>query len=384
MPIASPETRRSGRLDGREHTILHLTGMKSTKYGGLEHYLIDLIELCNRRGYRSVLQYESPPRSTAYVSDLENRGAATVSMVTHGGPLHCVVGLAGLLRSVRPQIIQTHFVNKAVLFVTPIAGKILGARKIVSMVHNVHRSQRRPLWRFAYNAYDHVLAVSDAVAEDLMRGGVRENLISRHYLGLSGTRKRANELRRRFRYEFGIPEEAIAVACIAFDAPFKGLDVLLDAFKQVAGRSDVHLIVIGVDPAKSALPAQAGRLGLTKRVHWAGVRDEGWKILNSADFYVQPSRFGEGLPFAIMEAMAMHLPVVATRVAGNPEAVVDGETGYLTEPRDADSLARAIERMIEDRSRWEAMGDSGYSRFMQLFDAERSVKYLVEKYYGIS
>jgi glycosyltransferase involved in cell wall biosynthesis len=106
-------------------------------------------------------------------------------------------------------------------------------------------------------------------------------------------------------------------------------------------------------------------------------------MLTAADFYVQSSRFGEGLPLAIMEAMALRLPVIATMVAGNPEAVVDRRTGLLVPPGDPTLLAGAILDLAGRRSEWRGLGEAGHARFRELFDGHRSVALLVDAFYAM-
>jgi glycosyltransferase involved in cell wall biosynthesis len=366
------------------HTILHLTGMQSAKYGAMEHYVAETVRSCLRRGYRSVVQYESQPRSPEYLETLRAAQADLIVLETAGRTAQHVRRLWRLIRRVRPVLIQTHFPERYVVAAACLFGRVSGTTRVISMVHNVHGLTPRSLARLAYNRCDLVLAVSEGVRHDLLAGAVRPGLIRTHYLGLFGERHPSPELRARFRQELGIPPEAIVMGNIAFDAPFKGVDLLLDAFQPVAAREPrLHLVQVGIDPAVSSLPAQAGRLGLSARVHWAGIRDRGWEVLNAADFYVQPSRYGEGLPLAIMEAMALDLPVLATRVSGNQEAVVEGETGFLVEPGGVGPLVEGIERMLDQADRWPSLGRAGRSRFRQLFDGAASVERLVEEYYQL-
>ena len=123
------------------------------------------------------------------------------------------------------------------------------------------------------------------------------------------------------------------------------------------------------------------KLGLVNNVHWAGIRDNGWQILNAVDIYVQPS-LSEGLPMAIVEAMALRLPVVATNVGGVPEIIKDGENGYLAKPASVESLADALECMLADPSQWKIMGELGYRRYQDSFRGEKSVKKFFERYYS--
>jgi glycosyltransferase involved in cell wall biosynthesis len=200
--------------------------------------------------------------------------------------------------------------------------------------------------------------------------------VTRHYLGLFGERQRSEGERVRIRRELGLPEEALVLGCIAFDSPVKGLDLLLEALTDIVPRyPEVWLLVIGVDPS-SGLARDAHARGLSERIVWAGIKDEGWRLLQAADLYVQPSR-SEALPLAIVEAMALALPVLATRAGGLPEVVAEGETGYLVEPQDAGALREALLRAFADRGRWVSLGSAGRTRCTRLFDGPTSVKRLV-------
>jgi glycosyltransferase involved in cell wall biosynthesis len=260
---------------------------------------------------------------------------------------------------------------------------MFGVKKIIYMKHGYPGLRKKSFERFIYNRYDYVLAVSRSIAHNLLQAGINPNIISVHYLGLFGEREKSNQLRLELRKEFKIPNQAIVIGCIAFDNPVKGLDILLKAFSKVIDKkSDVHLIIIGVNPKISLLPDLAEKLGLNNIVHWAGIRDNGWQLLNAVDIYVQPS-LSEGLGLAIAEAMALRLPVVATRIGGIPEIVIDGENGYLAKPGCINSLVDALERMISDPIKWEIMGSIGYRRYQDLFNGEKSVKLLVERYYDL-
>lgn len=365
----------------KQKTILQITGMTSTKYGEYERFLIDLTELCNNLKYRSILQYESLPHSKAYLKDLGNLSAEVIIYSVNTNPITSCWNVVRLIAKARPEIIHTHFVERYGLFFIPILGRIFGAKKIITTV-NYKRWGGNKYLRFAYNMYDHVLPCSIAVKDDLITRGTSPKNVNVQYLGITGEHKISAELRSRLRKEFGIPIQAVTVACIAFDTEFKGLDILLKAFGKIAQKhNDLHLISIGVDPNQSKLPELAKQFGLSQRIHWAGIVDEGWKILNAADIYIQPSRFGEGLSLSILEAMSMKLPVVCTKVAGNGEAVIDGFNGILAAPNDTENLANALDRLISQRSKWTELGEAGYKRYLNLFQGKKLREELVNKYY---
>jgi glycosyltransferase involved in cell wall biosynthesis len=236
--------------------------------------------------------------------------------------------------------------------------------------------------RYVYDRFDHVLAVSDAVRDNLALGGVNPSRLDTLYLGLLGERERDDASRRESRANLGIPRDAVVVACIAFAAPVKGVDILLNALRRVAQtHRDVYLLQVGVEQTGSSLNDLASELGVGERVVWVGVIDDGWRLLSAADVYAQPSR-SEGLPFAVMEAMAMGLPIVATDVGGVSEAVIDGETGFLCMP-DPVSLASALERMLADPGRWDDLGARGLARYQAIFDGTTSVDRLVRSVYQL-
>jgi glycosyltransferase involved in cell wall biosynthesis len=365
-------------------TVLHLTGMISTKYGSMERYLLETVRQCSLEKYGSVLQYEALPASDEYLAELELVGAEVIVMPTVIRSPSNAVRLARLVGRLRPRVIHTHFLEMHAILIAALAGRVLGTASTIAMVHNVRHLTRRSLARHAYNRCDHVLAVSDAVRSDLLNGDVRPEIVRTHYLGLIGVGEGVSPERGRLRDDLGIPRSATVIGNIAFDAGFKGVDVLLEAFQSVrAARDDAYLIQVGIDPAKSLLPRTAKRLGIDRYVRWAGIRDAGWRLLQAADFYVQPSRFGEGLPLAIMEAMALHLPVVATHVAGNAEAVVNDITGVLVAPNDVRALAQGLLTAIQSPECWDAWGKAGRQRYEKLFDGQRSVETLLSTYYGV-
>jgi glycosyltransferase involved in cell wall biosynthesis len=358
--------------------------MHSSKYGGLEQFLAEIVRMCRDRGFTSILQYESMPESDNYRSALEELGARVIARETAPRGVKSVVATIELLRSSRAHVVHTHFADSRVIALAGTFGRLAGARRVISTVHFVHGHTGPVPGRHAYNRCDHVLPVSEAVRRDLLTSGVNERLVKTHYMGLIGERVPSRARGQAIRDELGIPAHALVIGNIAFDAAFKGIDVLLTAVQEVVKhRRDVYLLQVGVDPAVSPLQAVAADLGVGESLRWAGIRDSGWEMLNAADFYVQPSRFGEGLPLAIMEAMALRLPVIATRVAGNEEAVVDGRTGVLVPPGDAALLASAILDLARRRSDWQELGEAGHARFRELFDGHRSVARLVDGFYSI-
>lgn len=366
---------------GADKVILQFSCMHSTKYGAVEEYFRESVKSCAEKGYRTVLQYESMPQSAEYLRDLERLNAKILVRPIPLSLWGAFAGVRQVIKEVRPCLVHAHFAERFVKMWIPLLARPAGARRVLCSVHNIPEYRGKTWARHIYNLYDQILAVSKSVEEGCLTGGVDPAKLVTHYLGLFGERERSEEIRRAQRDRLRIPDDAVVVACIAFDTPFKGLDLLLQAL-QLASRSNpqLHLVQIGVDPAQSELPALAEELGITDRVHWAGIIDEGWRVLNAADFYIQPSRFSEGLGLAIVEAMALRLPVIGTNIGGIPEAVIDGETGIITQP-DPKRLAGAITAMLSRRDAWAKLGEAGYERYQRVFNGPLSVSELIDNYY---
>jgi glycosyltransferase involved in cell wall biosynthesis len=153
-----------------------------------------------------------------------------------------------------------------------------------------------------------------------------------------------------------------------------------------AGRA-VHCTLVGDGEERPRLEAEIARLGLADVVTLAGAqpRDRVAKIVRAADVVVQPSVVlgsgkTEGIPVALMEALAAERPVVASRLSGIPELIRDGETGLLVEPGDPAKLADAIARLLDDPAAASRMARAGRELVLREFDLRRNTERLAERF----
>ena len=163
---------------------------------------------------------------------------------------------------------------------------------------------------------------------------------------------------------------ALHVLCVGRLVPEKGQAVLLDALGRVraAGR-DVRLTFVGDGPSRPALEATARERGLDGAVTFAGAvgQDEIRDLYAAADVFCLPS-FAEGVPVVLMEAMAMEIPVVMTRIAGAAELIADGESGVLVAPGRADELAGVLARLGDDAGLRRRLGEGGRRAVLAGYD----------------
>jgi colanic acid/amylovoran biosynthesis glycosyltransferase len=155
----------------------------------------------------------------------------------------------------------------------------------------------------------------------------------------------------------------------------KGLPILIDAVARVDGAT---LDLAGDGPERPMLEERARKLGILDRVNFLGYRSSRQvrDLLRQADVFVMTS-FAEGLPVVLMEAMAAGVPVVATRIAGIPELVCDGENGLLVPPGDAATAADAIRQLVESADLRNQFAAAGRQKVEREFDIEAEARWLV-------
>lgn len=163
--------------------------------------------------------------------------------------------------------------------------------------------------------------------------------------------------------------EAPSIGTVAYLTKRKGIAYLVSALREVADHfPEVQLKIIGDGVERSSLENQIRALDLQSNVELLGNRSDICSLLNSFDIFVLPSVW-EPFGLVIAEAMACGKPVIATRVGGIPEIVVDGVTGLLVPPADAESLANAMLKLIRDLELRRNLGRAGRDRFLELFSA---------------
>jgi glycosyltransferase involved in cell wall biosynthesis len=153
------------------------------------------------------------------------------------------------------------------------------------------------------------------------------------------------------RQRIGIPAEGPVISYVGKLVPRKGVDTLIESMGILSRREGgaPRLVMAGIGEMREGLEARAAELGIAERITWLGKvphDDVGW-VMSTGDVFVLPS-LSEGLPTVVCEAMACGLPVVATAVDGTPEIVDDPATGLLVQPHDAEGLAHALARVLDD------------------------------------
>lgn len=164
----------------------------------------------------------------------------------------------------------------------------------------------------------------------------------------------------------------------------KGAPLMIDALAALRARHpDARLVMIGDGPERPALQAQAGAHGLAEAVTFTGTQtqDEVAAHLSRADLLALPS-FAEGVPVVLMEAMAAGLPVVTTRIAGIPEMVENGVSGWLVPPGDLDTLVDRLDALLSDPAGRAAMGAAGRDKVCREYAISHEAAWLAQLFRG--
>ena len=228
---------------------------------------------------------------------------------------------------------------------------------------------RSPLSRLKYNwMQESVVTVSVSIRRTLIEGGVRPDLIKVIYEGV--------DLDWLDSQQAPAPDyvnSGLVVGTVAYMSPEKGHRTLLEAAPRVLSRvPNVHFVLVGGGPLMSTLKARVEELGIEKKVTFTGFRSDSEALMKNFDVFCLPS-LSEGLSSAILVAMASSLPIVATQAGGIPELVIDGETGILVSPDDADQLAVGLCKVLESSQLREKMGCAGRQRIEKAFTLERKL-----------
>jgi glycosyltransferase involved in cell wall biosynthesis len=197
----------------------------------------------------------------------------------------------------------------------------------------------------AYRRSDnvHFVVISEDIREEMRREKVRDDHV--HFLvnGVDAETfapvSQAEKL--KLRQQLGLPTDKPVVAVVCRHVDTKGLDVLLDAWKQVP---DAHLVIVGSGPLTESLKAKADA-ELPGRVSFPGKVESVLPYLQMADAWTLPS-LTEALPVSMLEAMACELPVVVTEVGGIPEVIESGVNGLIVPPGNAGALAQALTKIV--------------------------------------
>jgi len=351
----------------------------SLAVGGAERLVVHLVEHLSRERFAPVCICLESPQGAHYEARVQASGAPLYFLGKGAGASRGALGqLSALFRQYRPAVVHTHIIGLNYAY------PLMLRYRTPARVHTVHSLAQREVgvrvgaWvrqlAFRYRLGGVVpVAVADEVRASIQQlyGYPDPPLIPN---GIPTDEYAPDPDRRaQWRQAHGIEPHATVLVHVGRFAPPKNHALLVEAFAQVRADTPLYLLLVGGGELQDAVREQVAALGLESRVRFLGVRADVADILRASDMFVLSSRV-EGNPLSVMEAMAAGLPVVSTAVGGVPELVREGETGLLVPSEDAGALARAVQVLVDDPVRRQAMGAAARRDAVSRFDIRHTVR----------
>jgi glycosyltransferase involved in cell wall biosynthesis len=290
----------------------------------------------------------------------------------------CIPELASVFRRHRIELVHSHEFGMAVFGAW--AARRAGLPHVITMHggrYYASRAYRRIAMRMAIRWSRGVVAVSESAGRALRQDmGLREHVVRVIPNGVVPAT--VDHDAPPLRAELGLgPDDRLLLALGNLYA-VKGHRYLIDAVAlAAASHPDLHVAIAGRGGEEPELRAQAARLGVQDRVHLLGFRSDIGRLIAAADVFVMPS-LSEGLPLALLEAMFFGRPIIATGVGEMP-AVLEPDAGVIVPPADAEALAGAIQRLLDDRESAARLGANARTRAEAEFHFDR----MLERYAAI-
>ena len=361
--------------------VLHL--ISSAGYGGAEAQILELSRGQARRGQRVGLLVLHRAKGGRAVHPLVSRARTWGVTVTQledrvRFPFWLIPQIASRLRESEFDLLHTH-VYKADLL--GIIAAYMPKIPIVATVHGYTDAfpavrMYRHLDLLVLRRLPKVIAVSDYLRQELIASGLAPHRVVTVYnaIDLDVFVSAVRTDRRKVRAELGIGPNAPVVLTVGRLNPEKGHRYLLESARLARRHiSSLRVLVVGEGPLRENLEASAHSLHLDAVVSFLDWRDDVASLMAASDLFVLPST-RESFGLVILEALALGVPVIATRVGGVPEIIRTGKTGILIEPRDSGALARAMTWALTNPTQAGQLARQGQAMVRQRLSVEAMVR----------
>lgn len=374
-------------------TIIHVMGMRSSKYGGLERFMCSLAKQLKTEQKKLILIYESTPSSQVYVENLYSHGAEIIVLPSRKlSIIKFTLIFSFLLFKKKPSIVHCHFFPAS--YIALLLSYCFRVDKRFQTIHSMIASRdNKPVYDIAelkkktiylkklmYRTSVELFSVSNEIKSQFGTIFGDTKKIKTIYLGVE-----QNKFEKfKSRNKYNLPSDVVIISCVAFHDAVKGIDILLEAVSILIKEYKHENILIcqigsGDSTKTEQLKGLAMELSISKYINWMGIQNNVPELLAATDIYCQPSR-SEGISLSIMEAAMASLPTVATNVGGIPEAVNDNLTGYLVPSENAVLMAKKLDFLIQNEAVRHQMGQQAKNHSLNNFMLEKQTKRLLEHY----
>ena len=363
--------------------ILYL--ITSTNAGGSEKALFELIGRIDRSTCGVYVCSLKKPGAFARRIAGRADGFYTLDLPEAGGfPavinfLPALISLFKLIKKLRPHIIHCFLFRANIL--GRLAGRLAGVPIIISSIRvlEAHKKYKHLIDRLTSSMVNKYIAVSEAVRRfTITHLRIAEGKIVTIYNGIE-----CSTAARGKPCSFIADKNLTAILLAARFEQQKGHAVLIHALRHILSRAqNIKAYFFGEGPDEACIRDLVRREGVSDAVTFMGVAEDMLPYMQQMDIVALPSLW-EGLPNVLLEAMAAGRPVVASRIDGIDEVVIDGETGILFEPGNAEALAEALLALIQDKELAAAMGRAGRERVKRKFSFEKTVNETMALYHEL-
>lgn len=368
--------------------ILHL--IESLSLGGAEKRLINDLRFMDRDRFENTVV--TLLKDNKLENEILNLGIRIYKLNLKGlFDFKNILRLIKIIRSNKIDIVHTQ------LFWADILGRIAGSIACVPVIITTVQSsvyepgnpylfslKRKWLDRITgYLFNDGYIAVSEFVKKSIMtRLGIKGSKIKVIYnnVDISNFDGTGTDRKKLLRKEIGVEGSDIVFSIVGRLNPPKGHKFLFEAISMMeTNSSSIMLLVIGDGPSQKELENLSKKLNIEKKVRFLGLRNDVKDLIGISDVFVFPT-LSEGMPVALLEAMAMQKACVASRIAPVEEVIEDKKNGYLFTPGNSEELALILKDLCFAKEKMEEIGRNAFLSVREKFSAEKMAKEL-ERYY---
>ncbi|HRZ86776.1 MAG TPA: glycosyltransferase family 4 protein [bacterium] len=355
------------------YAILHTEA--STGWGGQEKRILDEILYLRERGHRFYLACQ--PDSKILV-EARKKGVECLA-VKMPNPV-APAAIAALRRFIcinKIEVVNTHSSKDSWL---------IGFTRCVTRIPLVVRTRHlsTPVTnKFVYTRMtDHIVTTAESIKSDLVKIGIPPGKACSIPTGVNPSRFDPEKIdRARAREQLGLADGEIAVGNIGILRSWKGFPDFLEAARRIADRNmGVRFFIAGDGPRREEIEGLISEKNLERVVTMLGYREDTPEILAALDIFLFTSYANEGVPQAVLQALAMGKAVVGTDIGGVAEAVIDGRTGFLVRPRDVDGMTSGVRKLVEDEPLLRSFGAAGRDLVLRNFTIAQTCERMLEVY----
>ena len=358
--------------------------------GGAEGLMPSLLENLTRLGVQSQVCVLQSRLGNPVALELEKRGiSVNLVQVDNLRSFSQIKCLFQYIANTKPDIIHTQLETSDTL------GCMIARILKIPSVSTLHTlsvpSQKRTsrfrnfMRRFSLRFFcNKIIAVSEVTRKHFISLGMKPEKVITLHNGISVERFQHNFAEMRaYRKELGFDDGDFVLVTVAVLREQKGIQNMIRAIPSLLNKfPNVRYAIVGDGDYRNPLEELANLLHVDDKISFLGYRNNIPEVLAASDLFVFPT-LNDALPTVLLEAMATGLPIVASRVGGVPEIIVDGQSGLLVQPGEPSLLVDACTRLLDDRDFANALGIAGHEVVVQRFDINRQLKNLKSLYHQL-